>query len=76
MNYTVTYSQRGLDALIMRLRGVTTTEIGRKYGVSRQRAYQLSDRALKRLFKSPHEIKRLIPAELQPKVQDLLTKHG
>lgn len=76
MNKNVTYSERGLEALLMRLQGKSTAQIGEHLKVSRQRAYQLADRAARRLFNHPEQVSKLIPTKLRPALNSIMARYS
>lgn len=61
----IIYSERGLEALILRLEGRTYTEIGQKMEVSRQRACQLVDQACHRILRHPEHSTEIPPHLMQ-----------
>jgi hypothetical protein len=64
MNKHVVYSERPVQAFLLRLEGESLDEIGAIMGVTRQRAYQLAEQACKRFLKHPNHMQGNIPAHL------------
>lgn len=66
---TPNYSERAVEALLIYLQGATYEEIGKHYGITRQRAYALTERACRRFFYNPDHINECVPANMVKSVK-------
>ena len=72
--YTITYSSRAIAAFCLHMEGMSYSKIGKHMGISRQRSYELTMSAARRISKKPSAM-RLVPENLHQMANKFITFH-